>query len=362
MMKHQCSFRIRDNVETLRILALLICMGTPGVASAQTDGSAGANHHGETPLPTPPPKPSSKTPAEANPQPSAVDTDEHAEGTPNHVSEGPSDAAPAQPNLAPTATDPSESASESSSPSEPIPSAASAPEPAGSAAQRSFPMLTPPQTAVPRIAHLPSVMFEAPSANASSSRELQPQKQADRGQASGRAAARHEHLLWLGALVDVGFPGGVMGGVAARPWPWLRVEGALGTNAVSMGLRGGVALRAPTTVSPSLALEFGHYFEGNANGIARTVAGSDYERTRMAEQVGYDFVNLHAGFEIGLDRATLFVHGGMSHMTARLHNVDDALSSGMAASSQGTTFELHSDPHLQLWVPSLKLGALFFFV
>ena len=58
------------------------------------------------------------------------------------------------------------------------------------------------------------------------------------------------------------------------------VDPAVGTNGIGLGLRGGVTLRMPAQFSPSLILEAGHYFDGNANALASKVARRTTKRVR----------------------------------------------------------------------------------
>lgn len=168
-------------------------------------------------------------------------------------------------------------------------------------------------------------------------------------------------LPWLAGSLDVGLPDGLMGGVALRPCALLRAHGSVGTNAVSMGLRAGVSVRLPSTISPALAVDVGHYFEGDANGLARKLAGRTYERSHTAERIGYTFVNLLAGLEFGFARTTLFVHGGVSHINTHLHDVGETLRAS-GATQQDTSYVLPTNPRLTAWVPSFKFGMLLYFV
>src|SRR5258705_5328098 len=70
----------------------------------------------------------------------------------------------------------------------------------------------------------------------------------------------------FGLLVDAGVPGGA--GLAAmfRPWRFLRAEGGVNWNTVSFGLRGGVTvIPFEWGVTPTLHLEGGHFFDGDAS-------------------------------------------------------------------------------------------------
>src|SRR5689334_19127562 len=104
------------------------------------------------------------------------------------------------------------------------------------------------------------------------------------------AAADPGHI---GVMVDAGVPDGVNGALIYRPWNFLYVHGGGGYNLISPGIRGGASLYLlPWVVSPSLNVEAGHYFPGNANNAVMKVSGEDPD-SPLLESVGYDYQNLH---------------------------------------------------------------------
>lgn len=165
----------------------------------------------------------------------------------------------------------------------------------------------------------------------------------------------------LGATLDMGLPDGLMLGVAVRPLSWLRLQASGGTNAISPGVRTGVSLRLPQRVSPSLSIDVGKYFEGNANGVLRTVGGSGYRDSSTASKIGYEFVNLRGGIEFGNVSATFFVHGGVSYVRSRLHHTND-LVSGAIGTESATSISVADDTPVRAWVPSVKFGLLLYLV
>jgi hypothetical protein len=175
--------------------------------------------------------------------------------------------------------------------------------------------------------------------------------------AAPRTAETKSSLPKLGAMLDVGLPDGIMGGLSFRPQPWLRLQAGAGSNAVSPGIRGGVVL-VPFGTGPSLTLEAGHYFEGDANGLIASFAGSEYRNNAVAERVGYQFANVHAGFEVGQERFTFFLHGGISYLHTQLHHVDDVLGATEAGQNAAATYGIGSDSSIDAWIPSLKLGFI----
>src|SRR4051794_4166463 len=133
-------------------------------------------------------------------------------------------------------------------------------------------------------------------------------------------------LPLFGMMADAGLPDGFNGALVIRPRRWLRTHVGGGYNMISSGVRAGATL-APFGWGPSVTLEGGHYFDGNANGIARKIAGSTYEDSRLLERVGYDYANAHLGFEMGYRRVSFYVHGGMSYVRAKVHNFEGAVQS-----------------------------------
>ena len=132
---------------------------------------------------------------------------------------------------------------------------------------------------------------------------------------------------------------------------------------VSKGVRGGVSL-LPFGVGPSVSLEAGHTFDGNANGLARTFAGSSYSDNAVLQRIGYDYANLHLGLDFGGRRVVFFIHGGMSYVRATVHNLNAEISNstsfGGAGSSGGTTVSFNQDPVVRVLTPSAKLGLIFY--
>jgi hypothetical protein len=163
----------------------------------------------------------------------------------------------------------------------------------------------------------------------------------------------------LGVMADAGLPDGATASLVYRPASWVRVHAGGGYNLISSSVRGGFSL-IPFGWGPSLTLEAGHYFDGNANGLARKFAGSSFKDSAILERVGYDFGNAHLGFEAGYRRVAFYLHAGMSYVRGTVHNVDQALQatangSGLSASSE---VSVPKDPVLKAVVPSAKLGLI----
>lgn len=163
----------------------------------------------------------------------------------------------------------------------------------------------------------------------------------------------------FGVMVDAGVPDGATGSLVFRPWSWLRVHAGGGHNMVSPGVRGGITL-APLSGSATLTanLDGGRYFGGDANPLARMLSGDETIDVAALRDVGYDYVNLHAGFEWGRQYATFYVHAGMSYIHGAMKNGSESFSD----IDPSTTFQFKGDPKVTIWSPSLRLGLIVYFM
>ncbi len=174
------------------------------------------------------------------------------------------------------------------------------------------------------------------------------------GEAQGRAQAQPRKY---GVMLDLGVPDGVIASFVYRPIKMARVHAGLGYNGISPGLRLGAAF-LPFGWGPSLDLTYGHYFEGDANGLVGMIAGANQEDSALLSSVGYDYVNLRAGMELGGDRFTFFFRGGISWVHTTLHNIDDLLEPEAGATNGNIKIEIPQDPTLNAFAPTLQLGFI----
>jgi hypothetical protein len=172
------------------------------------------------------------------------------------------------------------------------------------------------------------------------------------------AAPATPTLPAVGVMADIGLPDGAGASLVYRPAKWLRVTGGGTYNMISSGLRAGASL-LPFGWGPSLTVEGGHYFDGDANGLIRKFAGASYQSNAVLERVGYDYANAHLGLDLGYRRVTFFIHGGMSFIRASVHNIDQAIRSDAgSSSSSSTTVSVKQDPIIRAFTPSAKLGLI----
>src|SRR5262249_1939641 len=155
---------------------------------------------------------------------------------------------------------------------------------------------------------------------------------------------------FLGLLVDAGLPDGAGISLAYRPSTWLRLQGGYINNTINSGLRGGLTLLPfYSWFTPTLTLEAGHFFPGDASSIARRF--SNDPNLNNAFDVGYDFENAHLGFEVGSPRrVAFFLRGGLSYlqMTAEVQPMIHDNS-------------IQAQPlRIKAIIPSVKLGLTVF--
>lgn len=164
----------------------------------------------------------------------------------------------------------------------------------------------------------------------------------------------------LAASMDVGFPDGVMAGVAYQPAAWVREAIAGGTNGIGPGLRGGVTL-IPLGVGPSLSIQAGRYGEGDANPVASRLLGVD-DDSPVLRRIGYTFVAGRLGADLKYGRFTVSASGGVAYLRGTLHRVEEVLASEVPDDDAPVTLALGEDPRFSAWVPSLSVGLLVYFI
>jgi hypothetical protein len=180
--------------------------------------------------------------------------------------------------------------------------------------------------------------------------------EAPRGIEDSAPAEGEKKPRMFGAMFDLGVPDGTMLSFVVRPLRVARFHAGVGYNGVSPGVRlGGVLL--PFGWGPSLSLDYGHYFEGDANGLAGMFAGPTDEGSALLERIGYDFVNLRLGMEVGGDRFTFFGRGGVSWISSTIHEFNTLLASDDPDNAR-TSITVKEDPVLNVFGPSLQLGLI----
>src|SRR5262245_49154807 len=112
------------------------------------------------------------------------------------------------------------------------------------------------------------------------------------------ANADAEPLPRFGMMTDVGVPDGATASIVVRPIRALRMNVGVGHNLVSRSIRGGVTyIPFGTWIAPTLAVDYGHFPEGNANPAIQRITGDPMFDDKQLERVGYDYLDAHAGVE-----------------------------------------------------------------
>lgn len=175
----------------------------------------------------------------------------------------------------------------------------------------------------------------------------------DAGSSDGAGDADKPRMF--GAMFDLGLPDGTTLSFVYRPIDIARVHAGLGYNGVSPGLRlGGEYL--PLGWGPSIGFVLGHYFEGDANGLASTFGGElDEDSSKLLENVGYQYFALRAGMEFGGDRFTFFARGGVSWLRTTIHELGTIVEPDPESNTQ---VEIRQDPVLKAFTPTIQFGMI----
>ncbi len=158
----------------------------------------------------------------------------------------------------------------------------------------------------------------------------------------------------FGLLVDGGVPGGTGLAGMFRPWRFLRVEGGLNWNYLSFGLRGGVTvIPFEWGLTPTLHLEGGHFFSGDASRFA-----SGGGAKVLLGHIPEDYLSASLGLEFGSQqRFVFFLRMGLCWIRTEAQNIKEAI----AAQNPGTTgVKSAGNMPLLLQVPTVSVGVVLF--
>jgi hypothetical protein len=165
-------------------------------------------------------------------------------------------------------------------------------------------------------------------------------------------------LRRLGVSLDAGVPDGIGISAVVRPVGWLRLHGGVTSNTLSFGLRAGASwVPLAATVSPSLNVDVGHYFDADYNKLVDRLGSNPLQTDVAIEDVGYNYASASVGVEVGSpNRFAAFLRVGLSYSTVQ---VDDA---------EGLLQDVADDPDitstplsLRFTSPAVKLGFLLYF-
>ena len=156
-------------------------------------------------------------------------------------------------------------------------------------------------------------------------------------------------------------PDGAAVSVVYRPFRWLRTELGGSYNMISKGVRGGVTLM-PFGMGPSATLEAGRYFDGDANGLARSSPAAAPDNAFFSASATttpmrtWAWISACAGWCSSSTAASL---------RPRQHpQLNSEISDGMSSGDMGSTAErpcrVNQDPIVRIFTPSVKLGFVFY--
>lgn len=167
----------------------------------------------------------------------------------------------------------------------------------------------------------------------------------------GDVAGTQSHPFF-GVQGDVGLPDGAGASLLIMPLSWLRLHlGGLATLSGS-GMRAGVTLVATprATVRPTLGVEAGYSFSGNASWLP--FIGAMPLLSNALQQVSYAWGSAQAGFELGSPHFSVIIRGGLSYV--------DLTFAGPRLDVGGASLSA-SSMSLRGIVPSAKVGLMIAF-
>jgi hypothetical protein len=140
-----------------------------------------------------------------------------------------------------------------------------------------------------------------------------------------------------------------------RPYSAVRLNGGVNYDVAGFGVRAGASLIPfEWAITPTLNVEGGHYFDGDASRFASSPGARV-----LLSPVQYDFVTTSVGLEFGSqERFVFFLRGGISWIWSGAHNVRDAVT----AQNPGSASQLLRADDVSVFAraPSLSLGFLLY--
>ena len=160
----------------------------------------------------------------------------------------------------------------------------------------------------------------------------------------------------FGIGLDVGAPAGAGLVGIFRPWKCLRANAGLAYDVIGFGVRGGLSF-VPWhwAVSPSLNLDFGHFFSGDAGMF---VSNPTPTQKSLLNQATFDFISPQIGLEFGSQRRFAFyVRGGLTYIGNLSFAGKDVAAEANANMETGDgTWGGTGDLAFRALIPSFSLG------
>jgi hypothetical protein len=164
----------------------------------------------------------------------------------------------------------------------------------------------------------------------------------------------------FGLRLDAGVPDGAVAALIYRPIPSLRASVGPTWNYLGYGFQVGAAWSPfRWAVSPTLSLDYGHYFNADASFLAKGSGGAPSDIQPLLKKVGYDYLDGQLGLEFGSQRGlTFYLRGGLAYLWTTIHGATESIS---ASGQAGTTRVVMADPRVRATIPTVKLGFMYFF-
>ena len=167
--------------------------------------------------------------------------------------------------------------------------------------------------------------------------------------------AWHRPRDW-GVAFDVGVPDGATTALVLRPRPAVELAAGVSYNGIGPGVRAGITwIPMRRWISPTISLDVGDYRDGDANPLVRLVTGNHGFSSQLLDRVGYDYVDAHAGVELGRHALRVFVRAGVSRVAGTIHAVGTLTTGSMPGVIGGT------DPTVTVTGISARIGMILHF-
>ena len=165
----------------------------------------------------------------------------------------------------------------------------------------------------------------------------------------------------FGMKLEAGVPDAAVVALLFRPVPWLRLSAGPAWNYIGWGVQVGAGWTPIRwAISPTLNVEYGHFFDADASRFVKAPTSSGNTDLRpLLKKVGYDYWSAQVGLEFGSQRSVAFsLRGGLSYFTTAIHGAGAIIS---GSTGGGDTQVAVTDPKVRAVIPSAKLGFQVFF-
>jgi hypothetical protein len=107
----------------------------------------------------------------------------------------------------------------------------------------------------------------------------------------------------------------------------------------------------PFWFTPTLSVDYGRYFEGDANPLVRRITGDGEFSSALLERVGYDYANAHVGLAFGRRWTTFYLQAGVTRVVSEVHNLN-------SVTGEMSPITFTEDPRVKVVSVSARLGLV----